>query len=641
MLSAFRRSLDTWPVRVFFGLMVVAFVVWGAGDVVRQIGQSTWLAKVGGRTIEPAQFNEVFERDLALAEQRLPEGQNVTAALRRQVANAALQQVIAQAALSAELRRLRIAVPDAAVRQTVFAMPAFQGAGGQFDRAKLNAVLQNNGLSEARFLGMISGQIAQQQLLGALVAGIAPPALLVNKVFAFEGERRSAQMVEASFAAAAAPALPSEAALRRWYADHPWRYRSPAYRKIKLVVLTPAALAKTMTASEAELRSYYDQHKTTFVTLPRRTLQVLVVHDAAKAQALAAQWRGASGAQGADWATMQAAVKAAGGTAVTLDATTEAGIPDPALATAAFAAAIETVPPPVKTALGWDVLRVTAIQPGSARTFEQVRGELAQKVLADRAAQKIYDVVQKINDILGTGAGLGKLPGDDGLVGMSGTLDAEGITPDGGPAPIPGSPALAKAVAAAAFATPPGEPPAQLVEVPATGGGASSYYALTVEQVIPAAPKPFATVRTEVTTAWEQAALQKEAERTAAGVLARLDQGEPLAAAAGSLPVTTTPLVGRIGEQAGMPATLQRVLFGLKPHEPTMVQTASGFVVAVPDQILPPDPKKDAAAYTALRTALGRSIAGDVANAFAAALRARAHPQIDHTVFDSFVNAGQ
>ena len=92
----------------------------------RQIGTTTWVAKVGGRTIEPAQFNEVFERDLAMAEQRLPEGQNVTAALRRQVADAALQQVIAQAALSAELRRLRIAVPDAAVRQTVFAMPAFQ-----------------------------------------------------------------------------------------------------------------------------------------------------------------------------------------------------------------------------------------------------------------------------------------------------------------------------------------------------------------------------------------------------------------------------------------------------------------------------------------------------------------------------------
>ena len=438
---------------------------------------------------------------------------------------------------------------------------------------------------------MISGEVAQQQLLGALVAGVAPPGLLVNKVFAFEGERRSAQMVEASFAAAPAPSLPSEAELRRWYANHPWDYRSPAYRKIKLVVLTPETLAKTLTATEAELQAYYDQHKAEFVTPPRRTVQVLVLHDEAKAKALAEQWRGAAGGKGADWTAMQAAAEAAGGTAVALTATSEAGIPDPALAAAAFAAPADTVPPPVKTALGWDVLRVSAVQPGAAKSFAEARADLQTKVLADRAAQQIYTVAQRINDILGTGAGLGKLPANDGLVGMSGTLDAQGITPEGGPAPIPGPPALAKAVAAAAFATPPGEPPAQLVEVPGPAGGSSSYYALTVEQVIPAAAKPFATVRTAVATAWEQAALRKEAERTAAGVLARLNKGMPLAAAAGGLPVTTTPLAGRGAPQAGMPAALQRVLFGLKPHEPAMVQTTDGFVVAVPDKIVPPDPK--------------------------------------------------
>ena len=35
MISAFRRSLDTWIVRVFFLVMVAAFVLWGVGDVLR------------------------------------------------------------------------------------------------------------------------------------------------------------------------------------------------------------------------------------------------------------------------------------------------------------------------------------------------------------------------------------------------------------------------------------------------------------------------------------------------------------------------------------------------------------------------------------------------------------------------------
>ena len=638
MLAAFRRALETWPVRLFFGLMVIAFIIWGAGDVVRQIGSSTWIAKVGSRTIDPAQFNEVFERDLALAEERLPQGENVTAALRKQVAQAALDQVIAQAAISEEIRRLRIAVPDTAVRQAVFAMPAFQGPGGTFDRAKLNAVLANNNLSEDRFLGMISGQIAQQQMIGALTAGVAPPGLLVRKLFAFSAEKRSALVAPVPFAAAPAPPTPDEAALRRYYANHPWLYRIPATRKIKAVVLTAASVATTIAVTPAELHAYYDAHKTSFVTPERRSLQVLVLHDPARAAALAKQWQG-----GADWAAMQAAAKAAGGTAVDLPDSTEAGLPEPALAKAAFAAAQGVVTGPVKTGLGTDVLKVTKITPGATQDFAAVQDKIAAQVRADRAASRIYDVANKIDDVLGTGAGLDKLPGDIGLVGVSGTMDAKGDTPEGKPAPIPGPPALREAIIKAAFATAAGQPPAQLTEVPAAAGGGSAYYALTVEAVTPPGKKPFDQVKDEVAAQWTAAARRKEAERIAARVLAAVQGGQsfvPATTGAG-LAVHPTPLVAREGPAGGMPETLRRVLFTLKPNQPAMVQTDTAFLLAVPDQIVRPDPKQDPAGYAELRSVLARSLAQDVAGSFADALRVRAAPRIDHAQLDSFINSGQ
>ena len=62
MISAFRRYIDTWVVRGFFIIMVAAFIFWGVGDVVRQIGFRTWVAKVGGETIEPLRFQEQFQR---------------------------------------------------------------------------------------------------------------------------------------------------------------------------------------------------------------------------------------------------------------------------------------------------------------------------------------------------------------------------------------------------------------------------------------------------------------------------------------------------------------------------------------------------------------------------------------------------
>ena len=221
MITVFRRMLDTWVARGFFLIMVLSFVSWGVGDVIRLIGTSTWVAKVGGQTIEGAQLQEAYQREMSQATRDLPSGQEPSQEMRSGVAREALQRLIGQAALNQELQRLRIVTPDAAVRQSVFAMPAFHGPNGQFDRQTFEAVLRNNGLTEARFLDMMRGELAQRQLLGAVSAGATTPEALLRPLFQGRFEKRSADMVEFPLAAAPEPPAPTEADLQRWYDNHP------------------------------------------------------------------------------------------------------------------------------------------------------------------------------------------------------------------------------------------------------------------------------------------------------------------------------------------------------------------------------------------------------------------------------------
>jgi peptidyl-prolyl cis-trans isomerase D len=632
MITAFRRYIETWPVRLFFALMVAAFVVWGVGDVVRLIGTKTWLAKVGGQTIEPQRFQPTFQRELAQAQRRLPPGQDMTPALRREVAERALQQMVEQVAMTREEARLRVVVPDAALREAVFAMPAFRDKSGQFDRATLDRVLQANNMNEGEFLSLMRADLARAQIVDAVTTGAAPPDTLVRAVFAFETERRSASLIELPFAAAPAPPAPTEAELRRWYANHTDEFRVPEFRRVKAVILSAETIAKSLDVPQSELQAWYDAHKTQFVEPARRSIQVAIAPDQAKAQALAAQWRG-----GADWAAVQKAAEAAGGSAVALDAATEPQIPDAAFAKAAFAAAPNEVTGPVQAALGWAVLRVTSATPGHEQSFAQAESTVRAKVLAERAAALLYDRAGKVDDLLGTGAGLDKLPADLGLAGVTGTLDAKGDTPDGTPAPIPGPPELRKALVDAAFSHPPG-PPSQMTEVQVPGVG-SAFYAVEVEQVIPASQKPFEQVKVQVEAGWAQDARIKAQEKVAAGMLAALRGGESLAdvAAKAGRTVRTTPLVTRDGQDEGMPPQLQRVLFGLKQGEPTMVETPEAFLVAVPDKVETPDPKADPSRYNTVREVLTRATESDLAQGFAAALRTRAEPRVNQSVFDSFV----
>ena len=631
MISAFRRSLDTWPVRAFFLLMVAAFIIWGVGDVVRLIGTDTWVAKVGDQTIEVPQVQQAFQQQIADVSRRLPPGTDVTPEMRRTIAGAAVQGLIDQAVVAQEERRLGIVVPDEAVRQAVFSVPQFRGPSGQFDRATFEAVLRNNNLTEPRFLQTVRTSLMERQLLGTLAAGAVPSGELLKQVFGYQFEKRSADLVELPFGAVPAPPAPPDAVLQRWYDNHPDLYSTPEYRRIKAAVLSPDTLAKDIPITDADLHAAYDARKAQFVKPERRSVQVIQVPDQTKAQALAAQWRG-----GADWTAMQAAAKDAGGSAIELDDAVESGLPSAELGHAVFGATPDTVSDPAQGLAGWQILKVTKVTPGSAQSFEQARDELHRQVLAEKAADIIYDRANKVDNILASGSGLDELPNDLGLAGAAGTMDAEGNTMDGKPAPIPGGDAVRQALIEAAFQAHKGDPP-RLTEVPLKGGGGSAYYALTVEDVIPPAVKPFAEVKDTVLADCTRDAVRRTQETAAAKLLSAVKHGQTLAdaAAVAGVPVTRTPLTGRQQPDSGVPPDLLRPLFELKPGEPTMVETADGFIVAVPAEIATPDPATDPIGYDQVRGALAKSLGQDVEAIFVQTLRDRAQPRINQQNLDS------
>ncbi|HEY3848090.1 MAG TPA: SurA N-terminal domain-containing protein [Acetobacteraceae bacterium] len=632
MISAFRRSLDTWVVRGFFLVMVAAFIIWGIGDVFRMAGTSTWVAKVGDQTVEVPAFQAEYQRELSQATRNLPPGQDASADLKRSVGDAALQRLIGQAALDQEQRRLRVVTPDAAVRDTVYSAPAFRGTDGKFNRPAFEAWLRSNGMTEQRVVEMVRGDLAQRQVLEAVSAGAVAPQAEAGPLYQEQFEKRSADMVEFPFAAETAPA-PTDAGLQRWYDDHPWLYSSPELRRIRAIVLSPQTLAKDIPITDEDLHAAYDQRKAQYVTPEKRSAQVISVADDAKARALADLWRG-----GADWTAMQAAAQKDGASAVALDSATQQEFPDADLAKAVFAAPEASVSDPVKGALGWYVLKVVTVTPGSEKTFDQEKDELRNRLLAEKATDLMYDRANKIDNLLGNGASLDQMPGDLGLAGVAGTLDAKGNTKDGTPAPIPGGAELKAALVAAAFQAQKGDPP-QLTEVPTPSVGGSAYYALSVEDIIPPAAKPFDEVKEKVTEDWTADQQHHAAEVKAAKLLTALKGGQSLAdaAAVAGVPVNRTPAVTRGAATEDMPGALANVLFGLKPGEPAMVASPTTFVVAVPAQIDTPNPSADPGGYEQLRSGVSRSIGGDIASAFAEAVRERANPRINQANYDSVV----
>src|SRR5262249_21189681 len=195
------------------------------------------------------------------------------------------------------------------------------------------------------------------------------------------------------------------------------------------------------------------------------------------------------------------------------------------------------------------------VTPGSEQSFDAAKDEIRKELLSAKAADQMYDRANKVDNVLGSGATLDEIPSDLGLVGIAGTLDATGNTKEGTPAPIPGPAELKSALIKAAFDVQKGDP-LRLVEVQTPSTGGSAYYAISVEDVMPPAEKPFDEVKDEVAADWTKDARRHAQEQAAAKLLAAVKGGQSLADAATVAGVTVrrTPLVTRDGKAEGMPA---------------------------------------------------------------------------------------
>ena len=646
MISTFRASLGTWPVRGFFIVLVASFALWGVGDVINLAGSSTWIAKVGDRAIEPAELDQAYRREMAQVARMLPAGQDPSVEIKRAVARQALDRLIGQTAIAGEVSRMHLTVPEESLRQTIYAMSAFRGLAGQFDRTKFETALRNNGLNEPRFLELLRGDLGQKQLMEAVRAGAAAPEMLTAQAFAHQSEQRAADLAEFPLSETQPPTAADEAALRRWHDNRSDLYSSPEYRKIKAVLLSAKLLAPSLSAVETAvtdeaLQTAFERSKASFTKPAKRSVQVILVQDPAQADALAAAWRA-----GADWNAMQEKARQAGGSGVELTDATEPEFPSPELGRAVFAATPDTVPEPGKSPLGWHVLRVSRAEPATVADFETLKPELRERVVAEKSADLIYDRANKIDNILASGAGLDELPGDLGVVPLAGTLDAAGNTLEGEPAPIPGDEALRGALIAAAFQQHQGDPP-RLTEIALPGGG-SAYYALAVEAITPPAIKPFETVKDAVAADVARDGVRKRAEQAAASMLAAIQGGQSFADAAtvagGQMPggrmsggqTHRTPLFSRAAPGEVAPEVAQAA-FERKQGEPGMIETPAGFTVFVPVEVVSLDPKVDPVGYGQVRDGLARSVGDDLEQIYAAALRQRDGVQVNETLLNNFV----
>jgi peptidyl-prolyl cis-trans isomerase D len=617
MLNFIRSHAASWVVKILFLVLILSFAAWGIGDIFRlqrQGGPAITVGKVEiGREAVANQFDTLIRSMQPLFNNRLDREQA------RQIGllDRAVDQLVGDALLEQETRRLDILASDDAVRRAIQSEPSFQGAGGTFDRARFEQILATIGMSEEGYVNTVRRDLTAGQLVGAVSSGAEAPPLLAESLYRHRNERRVAEAAVIPVDSAAPIPAPQEAVLTEWYEKHKDQFQAPEYRSITLVELSPAAMAKDIAVTDEEVAAEFEARKGAFGQPERRELVQVVAGDEAAAKRVQEIAQG-----GADLA---AAAQQAGAPApVELGLVEKGQLPD-AVDDAAFAAADGAVTAPIRSDLGWHVVQVRKIEPGQTPDLAEVKEDLRRELALHQAADRIADLANQFEDALAGGAKLEEAAKQTGFEPRKiDAVDASGHGPDG--AAVPGL-AEAPQILAAAFETESGS------ESPLGELGTGGYFMVRVDGITPAQPRPFDQVRDKVLAAWEGEERRHRAEEAANALAEKVKGGADFAVAAseagGSLK-TTQPLKRTdAAAEAGLPPEATGKIFALKQGDVTVAPAENGFAVLRLKEVVPAVPAADPQGLKSVEAELQRAVANDTVVSFQNALRRRYPVEID------------
>lgn len=530
MLEVLRKAARTVVAKVLMLLLVVSFGVWGISASLFQ-SNSDAVITVGDQKISVSEFSLAYQRQLADLGRRFGTQLTSEQAKALGVQSQVYAQLAAGAALDQLSQDMNLGLSKDRLAQLIADDPAFKSDNGQFDRQLFTARLRNAGLREDDYIEERSKVAIRSQIVEATSDGFIAPKVLIDALKAYRNESRDINYLLLTNANIDPIKAPDEAALKAWFETVKARYRAPEFRSFSYVKLEPKDIADKAAVTDEAIRADYEKHKKTYEIAGTRTIEQLTFETREMADAAAAELKSGT--------SFDQLVSDQGKTAgdVLLGDFTQDKLPDPALATAAFAVAKDgETTGVIDGALGPVILRVTNIKPGHTRSLDEVKDEIREALAENAAIEDIAAVHDQFEDLRAGGSTLEDAATQLKLKPVTvKAADRDGNDENG--VAVKDLPERA-ALIAEVFETDVG------VEALPVNIGSDGYIWLEVKDIVPEHDRTLDEVREKATDDWIA-----EQQKTALGVKAeslkkRLTDGESLETIAGELGIAVESKTG-------------------------------------------------------------------------------------------------
>lgn len=411
MLDFIRGRSQSLVIKVIFGIIIIVFVFWGMGNL---SGTSSGaLAVVNGENISVKDFADQFRILVEQEKRRNPGILNDENALKQFKSNV-LNSVIASRLLLQEAERLGMIVTPHELRALIGGIALFQDDSGAFDPQRYKSILRSQNISPGSFEAQYNEEILQAKLarLIATSAKISPEE--ARGLAAFSLEARTAEYVLFRPEDYAGQVNLSEEEIAQAYEAGKEGFRRPPLADLEYLILTPKALAKGYPVSDEEAAAYYEANSELFqladIYLSRHIFLAAPPEESGNENAAKiAEARKAAenivrqlkdGADFAELARIYSQDKVSSENGGMLGWIEVGKVGSKEFDEAAFALAPGQTSEPVRTAMGFHIIRLEDKKQGSAIPFDEVKESIVAELARKKADADFSETRKAAEDAL-------------------------------------------------------------------------------------------------------------------------------------------------------------------------------------------------------------------------------------------------
>ena len=392
MLDLLRRNASGPFGLTLIILLVLAFSVWGIGDIFRNYDVGT-LARIGDREVDSQEFLFRYNREISRISNELERFVSNEEARDSGIDIQILTNLLVEKTLNSSADKMKLRPSDNSLTERLKNTNSFRNAFNQFDKNVFNQVLRQNGITEDLFFSMERDSIAQAQIYRALFENLNISKEFSNLIYRFQNEDRNVEYLVLNTNTESLDAYEiNNQELLSYYNNNKDNYISESKRDFTLLTLLKSELSSLIKVEEGIIKEIYENNLSDYETPEKRTYYVIPFNSSEEVNLALNNFK-----ENTDINNIIISRGLSVEDVIQSSLSSEEGLNE-AISNKAFELDKNILAGPVPGPFGPTLIYVTKIESSLKQTFLEVKEKIENDYKSEETQDKIYEIYNVIED---------------------------------------------------------------------------------------------------------------------------------------------------------------------------------------------------------------------------------------------------